>query len=53
MKYLELEEILKGSPYLAEALMFRQDDIAALLVYAYNAGTVDGLAQAQRQLDKQ
>jgi len=50
MKYIELEEILKGSQTLAKSLKLQQDNVASLLTYAYNTGIIEGLAQAKRQL---
>ena len=45
MKYLELEEIFETMPHLKGALKFRVDSINELLVAAFNAGVVEGLAQ--------
>lgn len=45
MKYLELEEIFERMPHLKGAAKHRHDSIDDLLVAAFNAGIVEGLAQ--------
>ena len=45
MKYLELDEIYERMPHLKGAVKHRHDSINDLLVAAFNAGIVEGLAQ--------